>query len=60
MSQIGKLVEVVQVTLNEAGRAGSMRPNTVHPDHPAVQHTPDAPEPVRREERDVFHTAHGA
>lgn len=60
MSQIGKLVEVVHVTLNEADRADSMRPDTVHLNDPAGQHTPNAREPIPREERDAFHTTHGA
>ena len=60
MSQIGELIEVVHVTLNEVGRADFVRSDNVRPNEHLIRPTPDACEPIPREERDSFLSAHGA
>ncbi len=48
------------MTLDETGRAESLRPETVRPNKSPGQHSPDARESITREERDAFLTSHGA
>lgn len=60
MSQIGKLIELIHVTLNETGRTDLVRSETVHPHELPGSHSPETCETVQREVRDGRLTTPGA
>ena len=60
MSQIGKLIDVVHVALDEAGRAEFVRADAVRRNPPPGERTLKACESMSGEERNVILTAERA